>query len=217
MQKGVLGVCFFVFSGFVFRSLCFCSFLFGESLKKGIFLQFWSVFLLDPPKDLSLKSLFSSYLFPLVFLLSSLSKFYLFSLAFVHQPLFGKYYFCVFLLSFLFVAFSFVNACLFFETNVSLHPHFETQVAFIFGCFFLFFCCFSFCFHVLCFCLSFYVGFVFWYVSVVFVVFVVFLFCFLFCFQTMKNIVFPAVLVFLVMLVTRSFILSVSCFFLLPF
>ena len=81
-----------------------------------------------------------------------------------------------------------LSQCLLVFWNKFSNIPFLTQVVFIFG--WLFFCC---CFfHGVYFCLS---------VSMLVLFLVIFLlcflYCFLFCFRSMKNIVFPAILVFL--------------------
>ena len=128
-----------------------------NSRRKGLFscnlLKYFS--LVVSPKGLSLKSFVSSYsvlfaCFPFV----PPSKFHLFSLVFVHQPLLENISLGVSSVFLCFAAFPlFMFACL-FQTNFPNIPFCETQVAFIFGCFFHLFYCFCFCFHVSCFCLS---------------------------------------------------------------
>ena len=97
---------------------------------------------------------------------------------------------------FLFLAFSFLNVCLFLSNKLSLHPLFDIQFAFVFGCFFfllflfLFWLCMfqPFCFFVVMLALF----------LVCFLVLfcVLFLSSFLFWFQSMKKLFSPAILVF---------------------
>ena len=174
MQKGVYRECFFVFGVFVLFGL-----FWKKSPKKEVFP------LLSPKSPLFKTLLFSLLLFflfsPCVFAF----KIHIFSFLFVHQPLLGKHYLgCLFYLCY--SCLSVLNVASVFQTKISQHAPFQTQLAFIVGCIFLLLLLSL--FHGLCSCFS-----VFKFVLFLFLV----LFCFLFAFQTMKNIVFLTVLVFL--------------------
>ena len=148
--KKVFFVVFFLFfCGFL--CLCYCVFV-CKKAQKAIFLQFRdSLSTLFPQK-----TCFRMFIFFLFCLLSLFSfclpfKTSIFSLLFVHQPLFGKDslwggFFC---LSFL--SFPFLMVASFFETNFVAFPFWNPSCF----CFWhVFFCCFGFCFHGVCFCLS---------------------------------------------------------------
>ena len=124
----------------------------GEGPKKKVIsysLRGFSSFV--PPKGLSLKSFSSSYsLFSLVFLLFSFPfKNPYFSLFFVHEPLFVRHYFGMFLQFFFVLPFPlFMFAC-FIETDLSNIPIFKTNlrwflVVFCSVAFVLLFSCFMF-------------------------------------------------------------------------
>ena len=126
--------------------LFFCS---VNRPKEVIFAQVWSLFVFCTPKGRSLKSLFSSYsVFFLVFLLSVFPFKIPFSLFLSSNPLwetFGGITMSLF--------FSFVNVCLFFETNFPNIPFLKPKLLSCLAVsFFLLFYCF--CFHGVCFCLS---------------------------------------------------------------
>ena len=98
-----------------------------KSAKKAIPYNFTGFSSFVPPKGLSLKSFSSSYstfpCFPFVFSF----KFQIFSLLVVRQPLFGKHSFLGSSI-FIFCCLSFVNVCLFFETNFSDILFFKTNL-----------------------------------------------------------------------------------------
>ena len=192
MRKGVYFVCFLVWGCFVFFGL--------EKNKKAIFLQFQSFFSsLCSPKTCLWSPSFLLILFCfLVFLLSSLSNFHIF-FGFCPSTSFERYYsFGFFCLSFFVALPLFMFAC-FFQTNFPNIPFLKPELlACLAVSLFILLLLFS-CFMFLPFC--FYAGFVFG------ILFILLLFCFtlllvlLSDYQT--NIVFPAILVFLVILVTR--------------
>ena len=107
-------VCFlFAFWSFVVFLLLFL-FVWRKrrSPKKAISCRF-DFFTLFPRKTCLLNPPFLPSPCFFVYLLSLLSKVHLFSLLFVHQPHFGKDYLGDFFCLSFFVAFSFVNVCLF--------------------------------------------------------------------------------------------------------
>ena len=109
--------------------MCLC---FVKRPKKAIFLQFWRFFLFCSPERPVFKILLSSYsvfFFGFSFL-SSPSKFH-FSWLFVHQPL-SKTLLLLVCFSFIFLAFSFPNVCLFLETNFPNIPLFKPKLFSIF-------------------------------------------------------------------------------------
>ena len=182
---------FFCFWCFVFF-LCFCSFWGKSKPSKGYFLQFYRVFPLSFPQKARLQN---PYLLPilffLVFLVSPLSKFHFSLFLSINLFLENIFHFLYFpILMF---------ACL-FETNSPNIPFFKTNLLSFLA---FFFCCFCFCFHVLCFCLS--VRFTFFGVCYSFV-FVLLFVCFLFCFHCLSDYekhCFPCNFTFYVMLVRR--------------
>ena len=173
--------CFFVsFFGFwcFLLSLYFCSFLFGKAPERLFSCSFRGFSSFVPPKGLSLKSFSSSHsVFFLVFLLSSLSKFHSFLCLLSINPFLEYIHFVgFFCLSFL--AFSFINVCLFLWNKLYWHPLYQNQLAFIFGCSFLLLPLFLFsCFMFLLFCFMFDLFFGMFCFS-----FVIVCFCFVSCF-----------------------------------
>ena len=202
---------FFAFWWFCFVSLYFCSCFCLIFPKRLFFCSFRVFFFVVPPKGLSLRSLFSSYsVFFLVFLLFSLSKFRISSLVFVHQPLFLEN------ISFLGLLLSFFFCCLFlclcllvslkqtFLTSPFWNPSYSfwNPSCFHFRRFYSSIVFVLFYFHLflpLCFMVAFV-----WYVFLSCFVFVVLLVLLLVLLSDYEhNVVFLAILVFWVMLVTR--------------
>ena len=189
MHKGVFWSVSWFFG--VFFSQCFVL-LFCKEARKGYFLANLEVFYCSPKRPV-----FRILLFFLLCFLIWFSFFHpfqnsIFSLVFLHQPLFGKHLYFGFLLFFFFLPFHFLMFACFFETNFPNIPFWRPTLLSFWVVYF--FSCFCFCFHGVCFCL---------FVSMLVLFMVIFLFsllffsCFLFCFQSMKNIVLPAILVFL--------------------
>ena len=191
----------FLFVLLCFGALVFSLFLFflgKKAPKRLVSCNFRGFSSFVPPKGLSLKSFSSSYsVFPcFAFLLPQNSIFFLCVLSInplLENILFWQVFFYHYLTSPL------LMFCLFFERNIPNIHHLKTNLlsfsAIYFTIVFIF---------VFMFCNSaflFYVGFVFGYVFLLLLFSVVVLF--LVCFQTMKNIGFPALLVFWVMVNRR--------------
>ena len=199
-KKVFWGYVFFCFLVVLFFCcLCFCACVLQKGPQRLFSCNFRGFCLFCSPKRPVLKCFFSSFsvFFP-GFPFSSLSKFHFFFFVFCPSTPFWKRFFVGgFFLSFYFV-FSFLNVGFFVWSNFLTSP-FWTPSCF---CFWHFFCCFSFCFHGVCFCLSVLMLALFCYV------FILFWFCFYLvsCFLLSdyeKNIVFPAILVFFVVLALK--------------
>ena len=216
MGKGVLFCSVFGCLVVLFSSLCYYI-LFWKNQKGYVPAIIESFFSFVSPKGLSLKSFFSSYSvffsgFPFVFPFKTLFVFFPFCPS---TPFWKTLIFCFFFIS-LVLAFSFLNAYLFFQTNFPNIPILKPELLsflVVHLCLLLFLFLFS-CFIFLPFCFD--VGFVF---GMLFVL-VLFLFCFLFCFHRLWKHRFPCNSSVFVMLVTRWFcifqfhVLVLVCFFL---
>ena len=198
MQEGAFLVCIFVFWWFCF----FFVFLFFAWKKpKRLFSCNFRVFILFCVPKRPVFKILLFFLFCFLFWFSFCLPFQnSIFLCFLSINPFLENINIVGFLIFLFLAFSFLNVCLLISNKRSQRPIFETQVAlflvvyllfvlflFLFSCFMFLPCCFD-------------VGFVF---GMFYFVLGLFLFCFLSCFHRLWKHGFPAILAFLVMLVTR--------------
>ena len=139
-----------------------------------------------------LKCFFSSYF--VFLLLSSLSKIH-FLFAFYPSTPFYRRLFVGLLFFFFCLPFPFLRFACLFDTNLPNIPFLKSNLLSFLA--FSFFCCSCSCFDCVCFSLSVILllcWLCFWCFFVLFCV--LFLSSFLFCFQSMKKVVFPAILVF---------------------
>ena len=202
MQKGFFWYVFFCFLVVLFFVSCVFVLVFCKQAQKGYFPAILEVFVyFVSPKGLSLKSFFSSYSvffsgFPFVFPFKT--PFYPF--AFWPSAPFWKTLILLVSLSFFFLPFPFLMFACFVQTSFPNIPFLKPKLL-SFWFLISFFCCFCLCPHISCFCLSVLM------LALFLVCFYLLLFCFSFvsCFAFIdyENTVFPAILVFLVMLVTR--------------